>query len=87
LSAGSGKGAPLAPYLFLVVTEVLNNMVTQEAEARRVRRIWLPMDDKQQIMAQYADDTTFTLSREEVEVRNLISLLNSFCAASGLIIN
>lgn len=38
-------------------------------------------------MAQYADDTSFTLLGEETEVRNLIHTLKTFCLASDLVLN
>ena len=40
------QGCPPAPYLFLVVIEVLNNMVIHEAKAKRVRGISLPINDR-----------------------------------------
>ena len=58
------QGCPLAPYLFLVVAEVLNAMVKRGMELGHVKGVKLP-GDREQITAQYADDTSFTLAGEE----------------------
>jgi hypothetical protein len=62
-------------------------MVYKELENGRVKGISLPVGDRQQILAQYADDTSFTLLGEEEPVRNLIYTLETFCLASGLVLN
>lgn len=77
----------LAPYLFLIIVEVLNVMVYKVREDGGIHDIQLPIGSKQQIMAQYADDTSFILLRKEVPTCNLVSLLKSFCLALGLNIN
>jgi hypothetical protein len=81
------QGCPIAPYLFLIAAEVLNNMVMDELAVGRVKGIRLPMENRQQIVAQYTDDTSFTLLGEERPVRNLIQTLDIFCLASGLVLN
>jgi hypothetical protein len=81
------QGCPIAPYLFLIAAEVLNIMVSAELETGRIKGIELPFRNRQQIIAQYADDTLFTLKSEEEPMRNLIYLLETFCAASGLVLN
>jgi hypothetical protein len=81
------SGCPLAPYLFLLTAEVLNTMVVEESLVGRVKGIRLPVEDRQQIVAQYADDTSFTLLGEEEPVRYLIYTLETFCLGSGLVLN
>lgn len=49
--------------------------------------IHLHMHNKQHIMVQYVDTTLFTLNREEELIRNLVSLLQTFCIALKLNIN
>jgi hypothetical protein len=87
IKRGVRQACPLAPYLFLVVSEVLNVMVMNDLREGRVRGIQLPVEDRQQIMAQYADDTSFILYGEESSVRNLIYTLKTFCLATGLVLN
>ena len=59
IERGVRQGCLLAPYLFLIVAEVLNSMVVKETLNDRVQGSKLPFLDKQQIIAQYADDTYF----------------------------
>ena len=87
IQRGVRQGCPLAPYLFLIVAEVLNAMVSQEMRAGRVQGISLPFKGRQQIIAQYANDTSFTLFGDEEKVRCLIYLLERFCMATGLVLN
>ena len=86
IERGVRQGCLLAPYLFLLVAEVLNAMVKRGMEQGQVKGVKLP-GDREQVTAQYADDTSFTLAGEEVPVRNLIRILNTFCLASGLVLN
>ena len=87
IQRGVRQGCPLAPYLFIIVAEVLHAMVTQEMREGRVQGISLPFEGRQQIIAQYADDTSFTLFGDEEKVRCLVYLLETFCLASGLVLN
>jgi exonuclease III len=86
IERGVRQGCPLAPYLFLIVAEVLNAMVKRGMEIGEVKGIKLP-GGREQVTAQYADDTSFTLTGEEAPVKSLIHILNTFCLASGLVIN
>ena len=87
IQRGVCQGCPLALYLFLIVAEVLNAMVSQEMREGRVQGISLPFEGRQQIIAQYADDTSFTLFGDEEKVRCLVYLLETFCMATGLMLN
>ena len=87
IQRGVRQGCPLAPYLFLIVAEVLNAMVSQEMRAERVQGINLPFEGRQQIIAQYADDTSFTLFGNKEKVTCLVYLLETFCLATGLVLN
>ena len=53
----------------------------------RVQGISLPFEGRQQIIVQYADDTSFTLFRDKEKVRCLVYLLEMFCLATGLVLN
>jgi hypothetical protein len=81
------QGCPLAPYLFLIVAEVMNAMVKSEVASGLIRGITLPDGTRQQVIAQYADDTSLTLRGEEEPVRMAIFTLEVLCASSGLTIN
>lgn len=87
IERGVRQGCPLAPYLFIIVGEALNTMIKVESVRNNIKGIRLPGNELQQTLAQYADDTSFTLLGEELPVRNMISLLDVFCRATGLLIN
>jgi hypothetical protein len=43
--------------------------------------------DEQQIISQYADDSSLTLRGEEATVVHTVSILDTFTQATGLLIN
>jgi hypothetical protein len=86
IERGVRQGCPLAPYLFLIIAEVLNAVVKKGMSRGDVKGVKLP-GGREQVTAQYANDTSFTLAGEEEPVRKLIQILNSFCLASGLVLN
>jgi len=84
---GVRQGCPLAPYLFLIITEVLKSVIKTSVIRGEIKGISLLIGDRQQIMAQYANDTLLTLLGEEGFVVNTLAILDSFCRGSGLILN
>jgi hypothetical protein len=84
---GVRQGCPLAPYLFLVIGEVLNLTIKEEARVGRICGIRLPGAHEEQIIGQYADDTNLTLRAEEQPVLHTVATLEKFCQVSGLNIN
>jgi hypothetical protein len=87
ISQGVRQGCPLAPYLFLIMGEVLNMCVKDDVRAGRIRSITLPGIPEPQTILQYADDSSLTLRAEEQTVVNTVSALDSFNVASGLTLN
>lgn len=83
----STPSCPLAPYLFLIVAEVLNNMVKKGMKGGLVKGVSLPIEDRQQIIAQFAHDTSFTLHGKEEHVKNLLQISKLFCCSSRLVVN
>jgi len=61
IQRGVRQGCPLAPYLFLIVVEVMNSMFKEGVSHSLIKGIRLPVEDRQQVMAQCADDTSLTL--------------------------
>jgi hypothetical protein len=88
IKRGVRQGCPLAPYLFLLVQEVLN-LVVKNAEAKgKIKGIRLPDSEKTQLISQFVDDTSFILDASNREqVINLVEILNCFKRVSGLEIN
>ena len=58
---GVRQGCPIAPYLFLLVAEALAIVTHSEVAAGRLRGITLPGGSNQQVLAQFADDTTYSI--------------------------
>ena len=78
---------PMAPYLFLIVAKLLNSMVLKGTIEGRIKGIVLLGSRSQQVVAQFNNDTSFTLLGEELPVRNLLDTLGTFCSASRLVLN
>ena len=81
------QGCLLLSYLFLITAELLNSMVAKGIEGERIKGITMPSGRNQQVIAQFVDDTSFTLLDKEVPMRNLFQTLNDFCVAFDLILN
>lgn len=58
---GVMQGCPLAPYIFLIVGEVLTHSIKKAVTEGRIRGISLPRGEKQQSIIQYADDSAFMM--------------------------
>jgi hypothetical protein len=77
----------LAPYLFFMIGEALNIATKWAMEMGNLQGIHLPEEVEQQLILQYADDTSYTLAGTKENLSNLIALLDLFHLASGLCIN
>jgi hypothetical protein len=87
ISQGVRQGCPVAPYLFLIVGEILNECIKREVSVGRIRGIRLPGSEEQQILSPYADDSSLTVAGEEDSVVQTVDTLDLFSRASGLWIN
>ena len=81
------QGCPLAPYLFLIVEEVLIHIIKKAVAEGRLRGIYLLGGKKQQCISQYADDSSFMVRGEKNDVDELVRLLTTFSKTSGMEIN
>ena len=84
---GVRQGCPLAPYIFLIVGEALTHTIKKAVKEGRLKGISLPGGIKQQCISQYADDSSFMVRGEKRYVDELVRLLKTFSAASGMKIN
>ena len=79
---GCRQGDPLSPYIFLLCAEVLSALVKKNNNIQG-----LSIDDKEYLIAQYADDTEFILDGSKEYFENAIETLDLFAKMSGLKIN
>ena len=77
----------MAPLLFLIMGEALHATIHQAQEQGNIKGVQLPKSDDQQLTLQFVDDTSFTVRAKHASVFNLVSILQSFTLASGLLIN
>jgi len=78
---------PTCSLLILVVGKALNVKIYEEQRLGRIKGIRLPMSNKRQIIAQYADDINFTLEASRKGMIWLTQLLDLFSITFGLQIN
>jgi hypothetical protein len=79
---GLRQGDPISPYLFLIVAETLQRMISSCAQIRHPTEEDMPC-----AVLQYADDTLIVLQGDNHSVSALKSILDEFAALSGLQIN
>jgi hypothetical protein len=62
-----------------MVGEVLNVVVKEELGANRIQGVKLPKFHKQQLIAQYANDTIFTIKAPQACTKRIAIVLDNFC--------
>ena len=87
IERGVRQGCPLAPYLFLIVGEILIHMIKRAVEEGRLKGVFLPGGKKQQCISQYADDSSFMVRGTKEDVDKLVRILETFSQTSGMEIN
>lgn len=65
VECGVRQGYPLAPYLFLIVEEVLTHVIKKAIKENRLKGITLHGGEKQQNISEYTDDSSFMVRGEE----------------------
>ena len=81
LSRGARQGDPLAPYLFILIIEMLATVVRENNDIKRV--IIGDMEVKQCL---YADDTTYFL-KDITSFQHIMKVLNQFSKFTSLKVN
>ena len=78
--SGVAQGCPISPLLFLLVTEVITRLITNDEYYKGIT-----VDGTAHKISQFADDSTFLLSLGD-EIR-LAKHLETWCGATGMLEN
>ncbi|WOG89358.1 hypothetical protein DCAR_0208596 [Daucus carota subsp. sativus] len=84
---GLRQGDPLAPYLFIMVGELLNRLIVKASEAGLIDGIQVSSDSAPITHFQYADDTILVIQNNEKSVLGVQNVLLLFQVISGLKVN
>ncbi|XP_039170230.1 uncharacterized protein LOC120294289 [Eucalyptus grandis] len=84
---GLCQGDPLSPYLFIIVANVLSQMMKEALEADTLHGIKLNRHCPTLSHLFFADDSIFFMEGSLLECQNLTNILNQYCFASGQAIN
>lgn len=82
---GMQQGCPLAPYLFLIVGQTFNLTVLKELKGK-IHNVKFFGSNKQQLIVQYANNTSFTIRTFHKDLTQLMHILQLFSRTSGLFI-
>lgn len=84
---GLRQGDPLSPYLFILVVDVLSNMMEEQVAARNILGI-RPKNGCPEIHhIFFADDSLFFIKGGVEKARNLKRVLDTYCEHSGQLVN
>jgi len=87
MGRGLRQGDPLSPFLFVLVTEVLNRVMIRAAEVGLFKGLQIGSHRETLTHLQFADDTLLFCEANEIYLQNLKKVLLSFQAFSGLAVN
>jgi hypothetical protein len=80
---GVRQGCPISPYLFIITTEIMNRWIKE-----KMKNLGIQGKDKEDyLIAQFADDTSFSLKSTHKAIHELFSCLESYGKISGLKLN
>ncbi|GKV26106.1 hypothetical protein SLEP1_g35459 [Rubroshorea leprosula] len=87
VTKGIRQGDPLSPFLFLIVAEGLNGLMTAAVEKELYKGVDVGNDAVSVTHLQFADDTIFFGEASEQNIRTVKCILRTFEMAAGLKIN
>ncbi|GKV07784.1 hypothetical protein SLEP1_g19505 [Rubroshorea leprosula] len=87
VSKGLRQGDPLSPFLFLIVAEGLNGLMSSAVEKELYKGVTVGKDAVMITHLQFADDTIFFGDATENNIMVIKSIMRSFELLSGLKIN
>ncbi|KAM2070517.1 hypothetical protein ACFX16_001897 [Malus domestica] len=86
-SRGLRQGDPLSPYLFIILGEVLSCMIQVAVDDKRLEGVRIGGSGPVISHLFFTDDTLLFLRAEDKYCRNLLSILDRYCEASGQKVN
>ncbi|GKV48357.1 hypothetical protein SLEP1_g55180 [Rubroshorea leprosula] len=87
VNKGIRQGDPLSPFLFLIVAEGLNGLMSSAVDTERYKGVGIGSGDTMVTHLQFADDTIFFGDATEDNIRVIKCIMRTFELASGLKIN
>ncbi|GLT38046.1 hypothetical protein SLA2020_238050 [Shorea laevis] len=87
VSKGLRQGDPLSPFLFLIVAEGLNGLVSSAIEKELYKGVLIGDEEVMVTHLQFVDDTIFFGEASEDNKRVIKCIMRTFELASGLKIN
>ncbi|GLU02749.1 hypothetical protein SLE2022_199870 [Rubroshorea leprosula] len=87
VNKGIRQGDPLSPFLFLIVAEGLNGLMSSAVDKERYKGVGIGNGDMVVTHLQFADDTIFFGEATEDNIRVIKCIMRTFELASGLKIN
>ena len=82
IKRGVRQGDPCSPYLYLICAEILSLMIRNNSDIKGIS-----INNEENLLSQFADDTTLFLDGSEKSFREAIFILSRFSLMSGLKIN
>ena len=79
---GCRQGDPIAPYLFLLVAEILSRIIENSSSVKGIT-----IGKHTYKLTQFADDTTIFLNRSKESLQAILNVLETFGSISGLKMN
>ncbi|KAI5352439.1 hypothetical protein L3X38_005330 [Prunus dulcis] len=86
-SRGIRHGDPISPYIFILVSDVLSVMLNKAVKRGIVQWIIFSRDSPTLSHLFFADDSIMFLKATERNCNVVASILNSYCHASGQVVN
>lgn len=84
---GLRQGDPLSPYLFILVADVLSNLLSQSFRDRQITGFKITRQCPTLSHLLFADDVLLFLKAEVSECQKVLDILSTYCEASGQMIN
>ncbi|GMP80470.1 hypothetical protein CsSME_00035555 [Camellia sinensis var. sinensis] len=84
---GLRQGDPLSPYLFILVADVLSNLLSKSLRGRQISGFKIARHCPTLSHLLFADDVLLFLKADISECQKVLDLLSTYCVALGQLIN